>query len=313
MTDFGADHSFMAASAKLKEHYGIDVPASAVRDTTEDHGAAMLALQKQESELPEVAGVAVLITEMDGSLVPTVETAAPAKAAEGIARIDRRKTRKLSWTEARLCLAHQPGSVTPIFGATMGSVDDAGDRLWECAIAAGAGRKTELHGLGDGAVWITNQIDLKFGTQATYLVDFYHLCEYLSAAASAITAPANKDAWMEEKKNWLKDNRSPDVLEALLPFLEAESIPDEKAPVRACHRYISNRTDFLDYKGALAAGLPIGSGEIESAHRYVIQVRIKIAGAWWSTENLSKMLALRVVRVNGTWQHYWGDLDKKAA
>ena len=84
---------------------------------------------------------------------------------------------------------------------------------------------------------------------------------------------------MEEKKNWLKDNRSPDVLEALLPFLEAESIPDEKAPVRACHRYISNRTDFLDYKGALAAGLSIGSGEIESAHRYVIQVRVKIAGA----------------------------------
>src|SRR3989442_5876133 len=86
--------------------------------------------------------------------------------------------------------------------------------------------RTKLHGLGDGAVWITNQIDLKFGTQATYLVDFYHLCEYLSAAASAITAPANKDAWMDEKKNWLKDNRSPDVLEALLPFLEAESIPD---------------------------------------------------------------------------------------
>jgi hypothetical protein len=37
----------------------------------------------------------------------------------------------------------------------------------------------------------------------------------------------------------------------------------------------------------LAAGLPIGSGEIESAHRYVIQNRLKIAGAWWKMENLS--------------------------
>src|SRR2546429_6019194 len=48
--------------------------------------------------------------------------------------------------------------------------------------------------------------------------------------------------------------------------------------VRACFRYISNRTQFLDYKGALAAGLPIGSGEIErdrkstrlnSSHGYI--------------------------------------------
>src|SRR5437773_8465292 len=33
---------------------------------------------------------------------------------------DRRKTRQVSWKEARLALAHQPGSVTPIFGATLG-------------------------------------------------------------------------------------------------------------------------------------------------------------------------------------------------
>jgi hypothetical protein len=28
--------------------------------------------------------------------------------------------------------------------------------------------------------------------------------------------------------------------------------------------------------------LPIGSGEIESAHRYVFQTRLKIAGGWWT-------------------------------
>ena len=33
-----------------------------------------------------------------------------------------------------------------------------------------------------------------------------------------------------------------------------------------------------DYKGVPAAGLPIGSGEIESGHRYVFQNRLKIAG-----------------------------------
>jgi hypothetical protein len=30
--------------------------------------------------------------------------------------------------------------------------------------------------------------------------------------------------------------------------------------------------------------LPIGSGEIESAHRYVAQQRLKRPGAWWRVE-----------------------------
>jgi len=75
----------------------------------------------------------------------------------------------------------------------------------------------------------------------------------------------------------------------------------------------SNHSHFLDYKGALAAGLPIGSGEIESGHRYVFQNRLKIAGSWWKTENLKKMIALRVVRANGGWEDYWSEVRQEAA
>lgn len=304
IVDFGADDPFArAAAAKLKEHYGIELPASAIRAITEKHGEAILATQRrQQSELPEQPGVAVLIAEMDGSMVPVVETAEP---AAGEAPIDRRKTRKLKWNEARLGLVHQPGSVTPIFCATMETVDEAGEQLWRSAIRAGAGTQTKFHCLGDGASWITNQVDLRFGTQATYLVDFPHLCGYVSAAAEVI-AGESKAVWIEEKKEWLKDNRWADVLRSLQPHLEDEKVADNEAPVRACYRYISNRTKFLDYKSALAAGLPIGSGEVESAHRYVIQIRLKIAGAWWKVENAKKMLALRVMRANGDWEKYWG-------
>jgi len=92
MVDFGADDPFVQASKKLKEHYGIDVPVSAIRDATEKHGAAALESEKQGSELPDRPGVAVLIAEADGSMVPVVETAEPAK--EGGEPIDRRKTRE---------------------------------------------------------------------------------------------------------------------------------------------------------------------------------------------------------------------------
>ncbi|NOQ13881.1 MAG: hypothetical protein GQ583_05275, partial [Methyloprofundus sp.] len=58
--------------------------------------------------------------------------------------------------------------------------------------------------------------------------------------------------------------------------------------------------------------LPIGSGEIESAHRYVIQKRLKLSGAWWKEENIERMLALRVVRANEEWDEYWDNLAKVA-
>ena len=64
-----------------------------------------------------------------------------------------------------------------------------------------------------------------------------------------------------------------------------------------CYRYLNNRKDSLDYKDALKKGLPIGSGEVESSHRYVIQKRLKIAGEW--------MLNLRVLRANDDWDDYW--------
>jgi hypothetical protein len=51
---------------------------------------------------------------------------------------------------------------------------------------------------------------------------------------------------------------------------------------------MTHRSYGLDYQGALAKDLPMGWGEIESAHRYLFQKRLKIAGAWWKAENLAK-------------------------
>jgi len=309
MTDFGADDPFAGAAGKLKEHYGIEIPLSTIRGVTEKHGEAMRARQVPVRDGPDRRGVARLITEMDGSLLPVVDTAEP---AAGETPEDRRKTRQLSWKEARLCLAHEPGSVSPTFAATTGGVEEAGAQGRQGVIAAGAGSQTPIHALGDGATWITDQAQLPFGTQGQYLVDFYHLGDYLSAAADAL-APKDKPAWREEKQTWLKENGWQDVLRNLEPALEPEHAPEAEAPVRAGHRYIAHRSDCLDYQGALAKDLPMGSGEIESAHRYVFQKRLKIAGAWWKAENLAKMVALRVLRANRGWQDYWSEVGQKAA
>ena len=74
------------------------------------------------------------------------------------------------------------------------------------------------------------------------------------------------------------------------------------------YRDLINRPGQFDYQAAIQAGLPIGSGEVESAHRYVIQKRLKLPGAWWTPENAQAMLNLRVTRANGGWDRYWDAL-----
>jgi hypothetical protein len=143
-----------------------------------------------------------------------------------------------------------------------------------------------------------------YADQGSYLVDFFHLSDYLAAAAH-MCCPDDPTKWRKEAQLLVKAGQISQVLNALELHLEPQSTADKDAPVRWCHRYIRNRPGQFAYDRAIAAGLPIGSGEIESAHRYVIQRRLKIAGAWWLEDNAHKMLVLRTVRENGGWAKYW--------
>jgi hypothetical protein len=307
IVDFGADAAGTRIPEKLKQHYGIEVPASTCWQIVLRHAAAIAALPRIATEIPRRDGVEQLIAEIDGSMIPIVETAGLA-ADDGHA--DRRKTRTVCWKEARLSLVHPKGSVTPVFSANMGTPEEAGDDMLRTAIRAGLGSKTKVHCVGDGATWIADQVSLKFGAQASFLVDFYHVCEYLADAATTI-APAQTKAWINIQKHRLKHNALNDLLSELALSAEPGAIADPDAPVRAACRYFTNRPGQFDYAKAIAAELPIGSGEVESAHRYVIQARLKIAGAWWKTDNATNMLSMRALRANRDWDHYW--TSRKAA
>jgi hypothetical protein len=309
ITDFGAEVPFHKVPAKLLEHYGISVPVSSSRVITEKHAENIFAHQTLDTDIPERHGVDVLIEEVDGCMIPIVKIAQHVKDGQ---KQDRRTTREVEWKEARLCFARPKDTVTPIFGATMGKPDDAGKQMAHCAIRAGLGSNTKVHGVGDGATWIADQMNMVFGLQGNYLIDLYHLCEYLAAAGDTC-APNSKVCWLERQKELVKTDRISEVLEELRLHLEPASVSDKGAPARACYRYICNREGQFDYKSALEADLPIGSGEIESAHRYVIQDRLKRPGAWWKPENAQSMLALRVARANNDWGSYWNGLDREAA
>jgi hypothetical protein len=111
--------------------------------------------------------------------------------------------------------------------------------------------------------------------------------------------------WTRRQQGRLLNNQSDKVLRSLQPHLEP---PDtQEAPISAAHRYLSQRRDCLDYVSARVSDLPIGSGEIESGHRHVIQKRLKIAGGWWKQTNAQAMLNLRTARANGQWSQHWAN------
>lgn len=295
LTDFGADSSFAKTVVKVKEHYGVEVSESAVCRVTEKHGYLMQREMEVEARLP-LEGVKELLGETDGSFIPIVEI------TEGVG--DKRKRRSLKYQEGRLCLAGKVGSRERKYRATLGTVEETG-RQWKASVVeAGGGQNTELHCLGDGAQWIVRQVEKQFGKQAKYLIDFYHLSDYLGKAGEAIAGKSDK-TWLKKAQEKMKNNEVEQVLEELRKYEEGQEVAEMDAPVRSCRRYIENRKEYLDYRGAIEKRLPIGSGEIESGNKSVVQARLKIAGAWWKVENAEKMLALRVNRANGDWSSYW--------
>lgn len=307
VTDFAADVPFAQAMDKLVEHYGVLLNESTIRRVTEGHARAMYEATELQDAWPERAGCDVVVAEMDGGMVPIMEP--------DLTRADQRKGKRLYWKEAKICLAHEQGCVSPVYGGTLqGDVQQAGQQLFDCATRAGFGRGTHLHAVGDGAEWIAMQVEEQFGGNGSYLVDFYHVCDYLCDAAKAIHRDEQSVAdWLDSQKERLKSGRANELMQALHPHLESADVAEANAPVRRCHRYLNHRLNQLHYQETIARNLPIGSGEIESAHRYIVQQRLKRPGAWWRAANAEYMLALRLNRANGQWKSYWAGNQALAA
>ena len=297
MADFGAEHSFDSANRRLKEHYGFELNASAMRSATFKLAARaekILAAQYAKSfrELPR-NGPAVIVAEADGSMLSTVQ-----------AGLSRKARRPREWREIRLVCAQPFGSVETKYAATFGSVQEVGKRWGHVAKEAGRGMETRLHILSDGAEWLAIQARETFGSDGAHLTDFFHVSEYLGKAAPSC-APQEPGRWRRAQQKQLKKGAHKKVIAALEAHVESEEVSEENAPVRAAHRYLSNRVQSLDYQSAIAAGLPIGSGLIESSHKHVIQARLKIPGASWLQPHAEKMAQLRVLRANHRWEELW--------
>jgi hypothetical protein len=296
LTDFGSDHSFARAAGSVLEHYGFAIGVSAVRTATLEHAQRARAKLQAEYDQPfrvlPAVGAAHVIAEADGTMICTV--------ASG----PRQGKRPREWKQMKLVAAQAKDSATTVYGATFGSVEETGRRWGHCTQQAGWGLNSRIHAVGDGADWIRLQSQEIFGPQGSFLCDFFHVSEYLGAAAPTCR-PAQPDQWRHTQQKRLRRGDAQKVMAALEEHLEAAATPEEEAPVRNGLRYLNNRLECLDYPRALELGLPIGSGMIESGHRHVLQARLKKAGTTWLSDHADQIAHLRVLRANNRWLSLW--------
>ena len=296
MTDFGSEHSCVRAAASVREQYGFEINASSVRAAPLIHAqrapAQLQAEEDQSFRVLPAQGAAHVIAQADGTMLGTVNPGA------------RKGKRPRAWKERRLVAAQAQESTGTKSGVTFGSVVQTGRRWGHCTREAGWGLNSQIHTVGDGAEWIRLQSREVFSTQATCRCDYFHVSEYLAAAAPACR-PGQPDPWRRTQQKRLKRGAVALVLSSLEEHLETHATPEEEAPVRNAHRYRSNRLDCLDYPRALALGLPLGSGMIASGHRHVLQARLKKAGAAWLPNNADALAHLRVLKANQLGQSFW--------
>jgi hypothetical protein len=81
-----------------------------------------------------------------------------------------------------------------------------------------------------------------------------------------------------------------------------ERTQDER--VRREFDYFDRNKDAVAYGAYREKGWSTAGSEVESSHRHVVQVRLKIPGAWWHSDNVPNIPALRMLKANRWWDEY---------
>jgi hypothetical protein len=147
------------------------------------------------------------------------------------------------------------------------------------------------------------------GICVTIVLDIIHVIEYLWKAAYAFHEDGTKEAerWVEQRLLALLQGRSAgEIAKDIRRYAARRRISVSACkPVKTCARYLVKHGQFLHYDRALAEGLPIATGVIEGACRYLVKDRMDRTGARWSLQGAEAVLRLRSLRASGDFDAYW--------
>ena len=158
--------------------------------------------------------------------------------------------------------------------------------------------------LGDAAVWIWNIAEREY-PQAAHEVDWYHAKQHLYAAAEVAfpDRPDQAQPWVQQHADVLYAGQACTIADQLRRFA-ARAQPDHRAQLESEAGYFANNHERMQYRDFQHAGLPIGSGTIESGAKRAKQ-RVSSSGMRWSRPGLENMLALLSAEMSHSFDDFW--------
>ena len=154
--------------------------------------------------------------------------------------------------------------------------------------------------IGDGAKWIWNWAD-DFYSGAVQILDYYHVAEHLHEFAACYFSDSKQnEKWVNKQKDLLMNDGVNHVIKNIQSLDKTQNEIAESKRKGIIGYYQRNKKRML-YKTFIDKGYLIGSGAIESAHRHVLQRRLKLSGQRWTMQGLQQMANLRAVYKSNDW------------
>ena len=242
-----------------------------------------------------------LLVELDGCHIRTGILLPVEKALVTKKRRLLKRQRKSDWREVRVGLARPlQNKAKRTYVSQMSKYPEVVHQLVSAAFDQGMSKQTQVYAIADGGNGLREALQAQFPT-LTFILDRPHLKQHLYSGAEAIGLTAEeRHNWVSDKLNLIDSGKVRQVIRTLKGYRD-----QGKERISNLSEYLKRFRDAVNYDEFSAMGLPIGSGEVESAHRYIPQKRLKIPGATWHPDTVNPMLALRIIRANGWWEDFW--------
>ncbi len=133
------------------------------------------------------------------------------------------------------------------------------------------------------------------------VLDFYHAAQKLGQAAAACLDGRTKNArqWFKLMRHQLRHGQSQQVISELAYAIDFRDLPTSVLKTLTnVHDYLQKHHEHIKYQQFKELGLPLGSGMVESACKWLIQQRFKGVGMRWSEDGFNHLLHLRLAWVN---------------
>ena len=194
--------------------------------------------------------------------------------------------------------------------AVLGDIEALKPRLWLEALRCGF-RGSAVAWLSDGGRGFWRLYQECFSQTCTGILDFYHAAQNLwKAAAAALDGRTIKARqWFKRIRHQLRHGESEQVIAQLAYAIEFRQFPESVVKTLTnVHDYLQTHRNHIKYKRFKELGLPLGSGMVESACKWLIQQRFKGVGMRWSEDGFNHLLHLRLAWVNQRFDNLFPEL-----